>query len=120
MLTIKEITWINEEIREADVVVTDGTYEIVCFSHPFFQRKGEEVSGTLSVFEPYSLIRSNITRYVAKHLGNGKYFFIACLLDKKEGTVQIGKIQIHDIEGIPEEIKDGEYIQFVAPRVDLW
>lgn len=39
MLTIKEITWINEEIREADVVVTDGTYEIVCFSHPFFREK---------------------------------------------------------------------------------
>ncbi|HEL2041346.1 TPA: hypothetical protein U1B40_000878 [Streptococcus suis] len=120
MLIIKDIIWISEEIGEADVVVTDGIYEIRCFSHPFHQRKGEKVSGTLSVFEHSNLKRSKTTEYISEHLGNGKYFLVARLLDAEEGIVQIGEMQIHDIEGIPEEIEKGEYIQFVAPRVDLW
>lgn len=120
MLIIKEIAWINKEIGEADVVVTDGTYEIICFAHPFSQKKGEEVRGILSIFEHFSLTRSNITEYVTKHLGNGKYFFVASLLDKTKGIVQIGQIHIHDIEGVPEEIAEGEYVQFIAPRIDLW
>lgn len=43
MLVIKEVKWISKEIEEADVVVTDGFYEITCFSHPFSQRAGEKV-----------------------------------------------------------------------------
>ncbi|CQR24742.1 hypothetical protein BN1356_01098 [Streptococcus varani] len=34
MLLIKDIIWISEKIGEADVVVTDGNYEIRCF--PFY------------------------------------------------------------------------------------
>ncbi|MCP3930310.1 MAG: hypothetical protein GY705_14545 [Bacteroidetes bacterium] len=120
MLIIKDIIWISKEIGEADVIVTDGNYEIRCFSHPFHQKKGEEVCGTLSVFEHSSLMRSKTTEYIVEHLGNGKYFLVARLLNAEEGIVQIGEIKIHDIEGIPEEIKIGEYIQFIAPRVDLW
>lgn len=120
MLKIQDIIWISEEIGEADVLVTDGDYEIRCFSHPFYQKIGEEVEGTLSVFEYSNLTKSNTTTYIAEHLGNGKYFIVARLLDRGEGTAQIGNIQIHDIEGIPAEIKNGEYIQFIAPRIELW
>ncbi|MBF0786848.1 MULTISPECIES: hypothetical protein [unclassified Streptococcus] len=120
MPRIKEIIWISKEIGEADVIVTDGNYEIMCFSHPFYQEKGEEINGILSVFEHSNLMRSQKTEYVVNHMGNGKYFFVARLIDGIKGIVQIGKIQIHDIEGIPEEIKRGEYIQFITSRVDLW
>lgn len=120
MLLIKDIIWISEKIGEADVVVTDGNYEIRCFAHPFYQTKGEEVDGTISVFESSDLKRSMKTEYVVEHLGNGEYFLVARILDNVEGIVQIGEICIHDIEGIPSEIKAGEYVQFVAPRVNLW
>lgn len=35
MLKVKDIIWISEEIGDADVIVTDGIYEIRCFSYPF-------------------------------------------------------------------------------------
>ncbi len=120
VLIIKDIIWISEEIGEADVVVTDGNYEITCFSHPFFQKKGEEVRGTISVFEYSNLERSEKTEYVVEHLGNGKYFLVGRLLDDIKGIVQIGEIYIHDIEEVPAGIKKGEYIQFTTLRVDLW
>lgn len=120
MLLIKDIIWINEEIGEADVIVTDGQYDIRCFAHPFFQQIGEEVEETLSVFEHFGITQSKTREYVVEHLGNGEYFFIARLIDEVEGIIQIGEITIHDIDKIPENIKKGDYIQFFTLRVDLW
>lgn len=34
MIKVKSIHWLDEDVREADVVLTDGEYNVVCFSHP--------------------------------------------------------------------------------------
>lgn len=120
MTKIKDIIWISEEIGEADVIVTDGKYEIICFSYPFSPKIGEDIDGTISIFENYDIMKSSRKGYTVNHLGNGKYFFVAKLVNRSKGIIKIGEIYINDIQGVPEKIQNGEFIQFFTPRVDLW
>lgn len=120
MIKVKDIIWINKDIGEADVVITDGKYEVICFAHPFNQKVGDEIFDTISVFESSNFEKSDKSIGDIRHLGNGRYFFVARLMDVEEGIVQIGEIVIHDIDGIPPNIKKDEFVQFIAERVDLW
>lgn len=39
MVIVDKVNWIDKEGEEADVVITDGIYSVLCFSCPFTQNK---------------------------------------------------------------------------------
>ena len=40
---IKSIEWIDKESQEAEVLVSDSSFSVTCFSHPFNKRLGERL-----------------------------------------------------------------------------
>lgn len=118
-MVIKNIIWIDEEIGEADVIVTDGQYDIRCFAHPLFQQIGEELRGEISIFDYSDVIRSDTNFPISKYMGWGKHFLIGRLVDRTKGIVQIGDILLREVAPIPTDIQVGDYIEFSAERVDI-
>ena len=55
---IKLVEWINEDIREAEVTVSDGFYNIVCFSHPFNKGINDTISEPLNCIEVKNVVTS--------------------------------------------------------------
>lgn len=120
MITIKNIIWINKDIGEADVIITDGVFEMRCFSQPFTQSIGEEVRDTISIFDYSYIGRHDSQDELVTRLKDGTYFFVGRLINKLDGAIQVGQFIIHDLPQIPDDIQEGEFIELVTDRVDLW
>lgn len=122
MVTVKKISWISESALEAVVTITDGCYELECFSQPCNLKLNEKLEDSIYCFNNKEIIKSYDNRYdVNKHDKTLAYNMTGCVEDKKNCLVKIGDILIKVEDGmIPGDIKDGDYINFYTQRLDLY
>ncbi|NER13108.1 hypothetical protein GWK08_06635 [Leptobacterium flavescens] len=121
-MVVKEIIWISEEILEAEVVITDGQFDLLCFGHPFKKKKGEQLTGPIYALDPTEIIRLETPNSHIKKLDESfDYLIEGELVDKKSGLMKIGDIMI-EIDGrfIPGDIVNGDYISFRCDRLDIY
>ena len=45
MMKVNEITWLSEVAKEAELVISDGNYECIAFSHPCDVRERDILVG---------------------------------------------------------------------------
>ncbi len=120
-MKIKNIKWICIDSAEADVVITDGEYDIICFSHPCNYSVGMIVNEELSTLNAKNVMRHDRKEYIVNQSLNGNSnYFVGQLINKSDKIVSIGDFQIEIDSYIPNDINDGEYIQFSCSRVDLY
>ena len=119
---IKNILYYDDLSGEADIIVTDGTFDLICFAWNFESEVGD-TSFTLTPFECSDVMTSEDTEYLVQKLEGERYEYKlqGKLIDveKDIGTVQIGGIIIKDIRYIPKDIKIGEYVEFKIFRMEL-
>ncbi len=122
MMIIKEINWISEEALEAEVTITDGQFELLCFSHPFKKEKGEQLSEPLYALDPNEIVRSESPSLRIEKLNNAfDYLIEGKLIDKESGHVKLGNIVIEiDSHFIPGDFKDDDNISFKCNRLDIY
>lgn len=121
MVIVDKINWINKEEREADVTISDGTYSVLCFSCPFNQKENDIFDNLIYCFEVKGIAKSfESNPSIIKK--NGFYeYMLRGRLEKKEKIVNIGELQIDISEAnIPNDIHDGDYIEFEVGRLDLY
>lgn len=120
MVSVKEINWISKEALEAEVIVTDGQFELLCFSHPLEKEKGEQLTEPLSALDPDKVVRLETPRLHIKKLDNTfDYLIEGKLIDKESGHVRLGEIIIAvGSHAIPGDLEDGDYISFICDRLD--
>ena len=122
MVNIKEINWMSEEALEAEVIITDGRFELLCFSHPFKKNKGDQLLDPLYAFEPDEIVKLETPSFRIERLSNAfDYLIEGKLIDKESGHVKLGNIII-EIENhfIPRDFKDGDNISFKCNRLDIY
>lgn len=116
---IKQVKSFDKFSDEADIVVTDGKFELMCYCHPSIQYPiGTEVKDITS-FLAKNIMRAEcndclilkLEDYYAYHL-QGK------IIDLINKVVLIGGIQIILDMSIPNDIKLGEYIEFDVLRLN--
>lgn len=122
MVSIKEIKWISKEALEAEVVITDGQFELLCFSHPFNKKIGEQLSEPLYVLDPDEIVRLKSPSSRTEKLNNAfDYLIEGKLIDKKSGHVKLGNIVIEiNSHFIPGDFKDNDNISFICNRLDIY
>jgi hypothetical protein len=122
MVSIKEINWISEEALEAEVTITDGQFELLCFSHPFEKKKGEQLLEPLYVLDPDEIVRLESPSLRIEKLNNAfDYLIEGKLIDKKSGLVKLGDIIIEiDSHFIPGDFRDDDHISFRCNRLDIY
>lgn len=119
---VKDISWIDYSCKEATVIISDGTYNVICFSHPCSYAVGQIVTEPLECFDADNIVVSNCEKYeVIKTEECFTYQLNGKLINKTAGIVQLGEIVIR-LNGhlIPGDIDNGSYVSFTVSRLDLW
>ena len=117
---IKEIKDIDKFSGEADVIVTDGTYELLCY---YFL--GGSVDIDMPVKSISALLTENIMRAEEERFSIKKmdhyysYHLCGCVEDIKIPKISIGKMSIALDRPLPKDIEIGEYIGFDVQRLDV-
>ena len=119
---IKSVRWIDKEAKEAEVVISDNNYELLCFSHPFTKNVGEKLEepiSCLNVEDVFKAFKEEV--YVVKYENYFSYSIRGLLYNKKDKIVLVGDIKLSlEDEYIPNDLREGEYIEFKVSRLDLY
>lgn len=115
---IKKVIDYDQDAFEADLIVSDGTFDLLCYAQPFdiadidepFELTPLDYSDVMTCEERYVVEKTNDSYY--SHRVQGK------LLDFDKGIVAVGSIIIQDVSVIPKDIKAGQFIEFTCSRFD--
>lgn len=116
---IKKIQWISEDALEAEVVITDGVYELRCFSQSCNYKEDDEIKEVLYAYNPQAIYLSDKMEEYIEMNSIGEYRFTAKVSDITKQLVSIGDILI-EIDCIPGDIVNGDIIEFSCSRLDLY
>lgn len=119
---IKEIEWLDEENKEAVLNVVSGMHSIKCFSYPCKHKIGDILTEPLECLETKNVVLCRVPEEDIKKLEKPfKYRICGKLKCKEESILEVYGFKIHlDENMIPNDIKDGAYIQFISSRIDIW
>lgn len=120
-MIVEEIKWMDHSIHEAIVLVSDGRYSVVCFSHPCNYSVGERVKDFLYCLDAQDVVLADQEIYMVSH-DTWKFPHKICgrLCDSSCGIICVGELQFQiDASIIPGDIKNGQFIQFSTARIDL-
>ena len=117
---IKRIKDIDKFSGEADVIITDGTYELLCY---YFL--GGSVDVDMPIKSISALFTENIMRSEEKRFSIERtdhyysYHLCGCVEDVKIPKISIGKISIALDHSLQKDIEVGEYIELDVQRLDV-
>lgn len=107
---------------EADLIVSDGEYELLCYSYHYPPFK--EIPEGRAVKDIISLRVGNIKRVdgqdyiIRKESGDYPYFLQGKVLDADKRVIAIGKITIKLDKPLDKSIKQGDFLEFTVQRLD--
>jgi hypothetical protein len=121
-MKVKSLHWISEDAKEAELIVHDGYFECLVFSHPCNLSEGDILNEPLHPLEIEDLIKSLSNKPKIEKLSKSyfAYKFVAKIINVTEAITAIGGITIDLGINIPSWAKDGDYIEFNCSRLDVW
>ena len=121
MIEIKTINWISKSELEAEIIVSDGKFDLTCFAHPLENEIGDLLTKPLyamGVKNIHKLDHSCLGREQQNHRFN--YIIEAQLVFKSSGLVKLGDIILEiDPNLIPNDIVTNDFISFYCERIDV-
>ncbi|MBR2466703.1 MAG: hypothetical protein IKB38_07245 [Clostridia bacterium] len=117
---IKKIISFDKESGEADVCVSDGTYEVLCYSCSFSEMLKSKQIDCIYAFGCEDVYKSSLQSFdIIKNEQYYAYFFVAQVISKSLKRVRVGELIIEIDSYIPNDIFDGEYVWCSAQRFDV-
>lgn len=121
VLKIKKINWISQEVSEAEVIVTDGELEIMCFAQPLNYLEENELLEPIYCLDVSDLVKAELSEYRIEKLDdNFSYSFLGQLIDKRDEKVKVGGLLLELDYNIPGDINEGDFISFNCQRLDIY
>ncbi|EDN9971674.1 hypothetical protein GKT18_07095 [Listeria monocytogenes] len=121
MIKVKSIHWLDEDAREADVILTDGEYNVVCFSHPCELTLNGVYNELIYCFDPFDIFKLNQAEYSMEKPNDNQELSIlkGKLIDATDSIIQIGEFRIDISEGdIAQDIHEGDFVELKVHRLD--
>lgn len=121
---IKEI--LDNEGYTADIVVTDGTYELICFYHHHDPDRINKKNIKIDEVTTFNFNKCHVVRVESKEFiieKNEKDYYSynklqGELIDRPQKMIRIGGIIIKIGESVDSEIVEGEFVEFSVDRLD--
>ena len=110
--------WSNQD-KEADILVTDGEYQLLCYAQPFSWKECQTEVAALYAFGCGNIVKSeNCAVNIAKQTDFYAYELSAEVVSKAEGTVKLGQLILHLDAALPGDVQNGDYVTFRLQRID--
>lgn len=119
---IKSINWIDKDLQEAEIIVSDGQIEVLCFSHPFQKAINAVLEEPIHCLYAENLVLTQ-EQSISINKSNGYfgYSLRGKLIDKKNKLVRLGDIIICLEDAyISDSIPKNSYVEFDVSRLDLY
>src|SRR5262249_165257 len=112
MMKVINLTWVSKKAKEPELIISNGKYNCVAFSHPCEVSEGEIIKEPLHAFMLKDLMISNGQNYLIAIIRAGSLAqkCVAKVIDRNESLVQIGNINILLDEALPVGAKTGDFI----------
>ena len=118
---IKKIHWIDKQIKEAEVTVSDGMYTIVCFSCFCEYKIGETLNNKINVLDINDIVLLESKEYKITLVKKPFDYKVKGMLSRDRSTLIIGGLIIDiDPEEIPKDISGESFIEARVDRFDIY
>lgn len=118
-MQISSIKHWDDQDKEADILVTDGEHQLLCYAQPHSLEEVQTEVETLYAFGCENIVKSeNCTVNIVKQTDYYAYELSAEVLSKVEQTVKLGQLVLHLDAAIPGDIQNGDYVSFRLQRID--
>ncbi|MBP2623228.1 hypothetical protein [Streptococcus oricebi] len=122
MIKINNIEWIDVDTKEAELVLSDGENKLLVFSDGYSEfdcQVGVEFKEEL-----YAMVSSDVIQVMNKPesvlpLGGFRQVITGTLIDKQNSLLKIGEYVLHFESDIPNDVKEGELLEFEVGRIDI-
>ncbi len=116
-MLIKKLIDYNKNTGEADIMITDGQYKILCYAYPF---EDEDKRFALVTHMAKDVMRVETREYKLEKSISGYYSYNIQgeIIDIKKRIVKVGDILIALEDVIPKDINTHDFIEFSVARVD--
>lgn len=116
---VKQVKDFDINSYEADVIVSDGYYEIMCYCHPLENINLGAIVTNISTLFANDIMRIDSEEYlVRKQIGYYSYYLQGKVLETQKPLIGIGKIAIALDKPLSKDIKQGEFIEFKVERLN--
>lgn len=119
---IKRIDSFDEDSGEAYLIVSDGTYDVMCYCS-LFQNKSQIIPEIkqIETFFCDGIMRAYDENFlIAKKKDYFSYHLQGKVLDVDKRIVSVGNIIINLDMPLPKDIKNNEFIEFDVLRLDCY
>lgn len=122
MIKVIKINWLSKEALEAEVTLTDGKFELICFSQPFNYDLNDFIKTYVYCYETNNVLIEDVREFEVNKLNSTFAYKLAGeLINKEECVVAIGDIRIIiEKDKLPGDVKVGDYISFNCKRIDIY
>lgn len=116
---IFDIEELNEDDNEADIIVSDGHYQLLCYAYPVKKLTINQKVNCIFGFACSDVVKAAYDYYdVLKLPQYYAYELNAKVVSKKKNVVKVGDLCIHLDTVIPKDIPDNDYVSFSVMRLD--
>ena len=92
---IKSVEWIDKDAKEAEIIVSDGKFDILCFSHPFTENVTDKLLEPIYCFDVTDIMITIKSQLLVNRDGNSyRYFVRGRLFDKSNKMVKVGELAL--------------------------
>ena len=117
-MEIKEILDYDINAKEADILISDGQNEILCYAYPFENKNHNNFM--LETFMAKDVMRIEEKRSSIIKSSSEYYAYKLCgkVIDLEKRLISIGEIVIQLEDIIPKDIIKNDFIEFSVMRID--
>lgn len=116
---ISNILYFDVSDNEADIIVSDGNYQMLCYAFPARSLKIGQCVKEIYCFACSSTIKAKDCLYdIVKLPDFYAYFLTGRILSKSHHTVIIGNITMHLDIPFHNDMRNGDYVSFRVQRLD--
>lgn len=120
-MIISSLEWASNSCDEAIVVISGGKTNVSVFSHPYTRSVGDLISESLHPIDVRAIrLACDTKAYAYRHLGSLAYDCCGVLSNKALGLIDVDGIILEIEEKLPDDLKNGDLIEFSCDRIDLW
>lgn len=121
MIWIEKVNWLDKDNGEADIYLTDGIYNVVCFSSSFYGDEEQEFNGQIYSYEAENVYKKLDKKCEIRKKDDGIYHLEGKMVDRENKIVRIGEflISLSDSQ-IDKDILLNDYLEFEISRLDVY